>query len=307
MRNTLSTQRHTPLALAFATAIAALMAAVLLGLAGCSNGAASESSSSEGKPRQVVVATGSDYDGICAYNENGELDGYEIAVLKEIDKRLDQYEFTYDVYDFANILLAVDGGKADLGAHQYEWSQEREENYLFSDVGYTTYNNYVAVLEGANDIDFTGATTAEDVLAKLGAANAKTFGSAGGNATAILEQYNAEHPDAQIGIDYVQLTNSEQLIANMANGVWNFVTMTKRDLEGTNAALADYGIKFVIPVDAPLNTTDTYYLYKPGNPDSQQLHDDIDAVLEQLIEDGTLRKLSIQYLGDDYTPQTGKE
>ncbi len=43
-----------------------------------------------------------------------------MELIKELDKRLPQYEFEFKTMDFGNLLLSLDAGKIDLVSHQME-------------------------------------------------------------------------------------------------------------------------------------------------------------------------------------------
>ena len=93
--------------------------------------------------KTIRIGTGNNYNPACYLDDNGNIEGYDPAILKEIDELLPQYEFTYETFDFQNVVLALESGKIDLAAHQYEWNQQREDNYLFGEEGYTVFDEYV--------------------------------------------------------------------------------------------------------------------------------------------------------------------
>ena len=92
------------------------------------------------KAKTILVGTGSGSPLYCYLDDNGELAGFEIDVIKAIDELLPQYEFKFEIFDFKNILLALAAGKIDIGAHMYESNPERRKNYLFTDYGYNDFS-----------------------------------------------------------------------------------------------------------------------------------------------------------------------
>ena len=66
------------------------------------------------------------------HDDNGELTGFEIEVLEEVDQRLDDYSFTYDTTEFASLFAGLDAGKFDVIANNIGEKDERREKYLFS-------------------------------------------------------------------------------------------------------------------------------------------------------------------------------
>lgn len=284
-------------------ATGALTLALGAGMAGCASSGDSGGETGESQEvKQVVVGVGVDDPTCSGYNDDGELEGFEIELIEKIDEELPQYEFGFDVYDFANILLALDGDKVDIAVHQYEWSEEREQNYLFAEVGYLEYDNVIAVIDEEN-YDTSSFGSAEEILDFLASKGATTMATAGGNSTAILEAYNEEHPDAQIGLDYAQLSSSEQMITNLATGKWNFLLWTDRTIAQVNAALAESGLELKVPNDIPISESLSYFIYQKDDEEAAALQQAVDEVLQELIDSGYVSELSVKWFGSDYSPQ----
>lgn len=156
-------------------------------LAACGNNEQSdeikaEANNNDPDAKEIVIGTGNAYQPFVYLDENGKLTGYEKAVLDEVDQLLPQYKFKYESFEFKNILPALDAGKVDLAAHQYEINDERQKKYLFGKVGYTDYTSYV-VVNKASGHDFQSL---DDL------AGHKVHTSTGSNFAYLLEQYNAD-------------------------------------------------------------------------------------------------------------------
>jgi L-cystine transport system substrate-binding protein len=262
---------------------------LILGIlaAACSKNKETEETSSNNNSdaKTIVVGTGSSYEPYCYLDEKGKLTGYEIAVLNAVDDLLPQYKFDIQIFEFKNIAVGIDAGQIDLGAHQFEENDERREKYLFSEESYTIYDNYVAVAIDREDIDGI-----DDLAGK------KVKASTGGNNVAYnLEKYNEEHTEAPLDIVYSSET-TEQLISNLENGTYDGTVLLDRNVERYNE---QYGERLKI-VGEPFTKSNTYYLYPKGKEELQKA---VDGALKQLKEDGTLAKLSIEYIGKDYTPK----
>ena len=80
-----------------------LVMALAFSFTGCSK-------SKESDVIKVKVGTGNSMPPYCSLDSQGELTGYDIAVLKEIDKRLDQYEFDIQAMDFNTLMVSIDSG-----------------------------------------------------------------------------------------------------------------------------------------------------------------------------------------------------
>src|SRR5690606_8731858 len=107
---------------------AILLGAVLL-LSACGSTGNTTTSASAKDVEKIIIGTGSQFINICFYDEDGNLTGYDIELLKEIDNRLEQYEFDFQVMDFSNLLLSLETKKIDLLAHNMARNAEREEKF----------------------------------------------------------------------------------------------------------------------------------------------------------------------------------
>jgi len=253
-------------------------------IAGCGSKNADEAGAdaSGREARKVVVGTGAGFKPYCYLDENGNLAGYEYEVLSAVDELLPQYEFEYQTFDFANILVGVGAKKIDIGAHQFELNEERQEKYLFTKESYTTFILRITVNKNRNDIQ-----SLEDLQGK----NVQTGN--GSNASYVLEQYNAEHADNPINLVYSSET-SEQQVNNIVNGTYDAIISITRVVERLNEEFGDR----LKTAGEPIASSNTYFVL---NKDDVQLRDDIDGALKELKESGRLAQISIDVIGGDYT------
>ncbi|MCY7708333.1 transporter substrate-binding domain-containing protein [Bacillus safensis] len=247
-----------------------------------SNEVKAEAANNDPNAKEIIVGTGNAYQPFVYLNENGQLTGYEKAVLDEVDQLLPQYKFKYESFEFKNILPALDAGKVDLAAHQYEINDERQKKYLFGKVGYTDYTSYV-VVDKASGHDFQSL---DDL------AGHKVHTSTGSNFAYLLEQYNKKH-DRKIDIVYGDGGN-EILVKNLQNGTVDAALLTKYDVNKLNKQFNAN----LVTSGKPVNVSKTYYLYQKNNT---KLQKDIDQALQKLIDNGKLADLSKKILGGDFT------
>jgi L-cystine transport system substrate-binding protein len=97
------------------------------------------------KSEKIIVGTGQGYEPFCYRDSGGNLAGFDIEVVKEIGKRLPQYTFEFEVFEFKNVLVSLAAGKIDVGAHEFEENPERRQTYLYGEEGYNDFNNYLVV------------------------------------------------------------------------------------------------------------------------------------------------------------------
>lgn len=240
------------------------------------------------KAKTILVGTGSGSPLYCYLDDNGELAGFEIDVIKAIDELLPQYEFKFEIFDFKNILLALAAGKIDIGAHMYESNPERRKNYLFTDYGYNDFSKYIVVLK-----ENTNVKSLKDLVGK-------TAQAATGSATgAILQHWNEEHPNEQINAVLTSTLTNEQIVASMKNGTYDAFFS---NIPSFNQLQKEYGGIFRL-VEEPISTSASYFIFNLDNP---TLKADVDVALKQLIDSGELSKLAIKNLGSDTTKNINK-
>ncbi len=239
------------------------------------------------KVQKVVIGSGTNYNPYCYLDENGKATGYEYALLQEIDNLLPEYEFEYQSMNFDSLLLSLESGKIDVAAHQYEYTDERAEKYLFGEEAYTSYVTYLAVLTDDN-------TTQS--LEDLAGQKVRTGGTTSATTT-IVNNYNEEHPDKAVEIVATDGSTDEEGAAAIKSGAAKALVLTKRDVEKYNKNFGE-GKDFLKVVGEPINDSKTYYLYRK---DETQLQQAIDGALKELKESGKLAELSIQYIGGDFT------
>lgn len=261
-----------------------IASALLLGA--CGNADASEDdqeSAANPDAETIVVGTGNAYQPFVYLDENGELDGYDVAVLKGVDEKLDKYNFEYESSDFKNILTSLQAGKVDLAAHQYQYNDERAEKYLFGEVGYNNITLHIISIEGEGEYNSLDDLQGKNVIASPGA-----------NEAHVVEEYNSEHgKDEQINIVYNE-GGSEIFISSLQNGTADAGILKEYDGNKYNEQFdANLAIS-----EEPVSGSKANFLYRKGDEELQQA---VDGAVQELIDEGTLAELSIEYLGDDYT------
>lgn len=242
--------------------------------------------SSSGKSEQVkkiIVGTANDFEQVAFLDKNGKLTGYDVEVIKEVDKRLDQYEFELQTMEFSNILLSLETKKVDLAAHLFEKNPEREQKFLFNKEPYAYWRNKIVVAADNND----PIKTIDDLKGKkvlIGPTSAQAQ---------LLENYNKEHKD---GIDIVyQQNDANDEVQQVSTGrVYATISadflLPIKDPQGKLKTVGD-----------PINEGNILYVFRKNDEESQKLADAVDATIKELKADGTLAKLSTEWLGNDFS------
>ncbi|SDG40092.1 L-cystine transport system substrate-binding protein [Fontibacillus panacisegetis] len=263
---------------------------LILGLivSGCgsntsSSTASNNSSDKSDQVKKVIVGTGNDFEQVAFLDKDGKLTGYDVEVIKEIDKRLTQYEFEFQTMDFSNILLSLETKKVDLAAHLFEKNPEREQKFVFNKEPYAYWRNKIIVASDNND----PITTLDDLKGKkvlIGPTSAQAQ---------ILENFNKENKDG-IEIVYQQNDANDEVLQ-----------------VSTGRVYATIGADFLLPIKDPqgklktvgdsLNEGNILYVFRKDDAESQKLADAVDATIKELKADGTLAKLSTEWLGQDFS------
>ncbi|MHA6530995.1 transporter substrate-binding domain-containing protein [Paenibacillus sp. BAC0078] len=248
---------------------------------------ASAATAEPAKVTKIVVGTGTGFPKVCFIDENGKLTGFDVELIKEIDNRLPQYEFDLQTMDFSNLLLSLETKKIDLVAHVMEKNPEREQKYSFNKEPYAHWRNRIVVAKDNDSIHSLDDLKGKKVLTGATSAEAQ-----------ILENYNKEHDNA-INIVY-QNGAANDTVSQISSG----------RVDATLAA------DFVLPIIDPqnklkatgdeLSSADILYVFRKNDADSQKLSDAIDGAIKELKADGTLGKLSTEWLGADVTATTVK-
>ncbi|WP_461214612.1 transporter substrate-binding domain-containing protein [Lacticaseibacillus sp. GG6-2] len=129
--------------------IVALAAVVAIGLIATGCG------SKKAAVKTVTVGTGTNFRPFVYQDKHGNDTGYEIALIKAIDKKLPQYKFKISHYDFSNLFPALKNRRIDMVANQLESNAERRKLYQFSKVGYTNYDLHIVSLYGKYNLDYS--------------------------------------------------------------------------------------------------------------------------------------------------------
>ncbi len=283
-------------------AIAAGLTAVLLAggiLGGCgsdntgSTADQADTSTASGDTKVVKAVTGGSLAPYMYVDDNDELTGVDIDILKEVFNRLPQYDLQIEI---ADALQGVLSGQYDIAVNNYGYTEERAESYYFSYPYKTTYNVYI---QRPYDEPLTSLQDIADRGYKIEL-------EAGGLTANALEQWNEENPEHQIDIIYIE-TNFQVKFEHIVDGTTDLAIddgpildtlLEKFGLEGKLVGndIDDATQDFLFPHN------NTYFLFGK-NEEGAALREDVDKVLKEMKEDGTLEKITTGYFGKDTSPK----
>ncbi|WP_416354066.1 transporter substrate-binding domain-containing protein [Agrilactobacillus fermenti] len=222
-------------------------------------------------------------------NSNKQGDGYDVAIMKAVDKALPQYKFKYTGTSDDDVLIGVKSGKYAVGVKNIFYTADRAKTYLFP-------KNYF----GVSDSGFVVRTKDKakyDSLKKLTKNHGKLVPIAPQNGQyAVIADYNKKHtPKIKLGSadtfvvsDALKWVNEGRYDAFFA-----IKPMFQANVEKKNGANADLKGKLTY---VTLGGIKTYPLF---NKDQKKLAAAYDQAIKKIIASGEASKISKKYFGQD--------
>lgn len=263
---------------------AALGAAAVGFLSGCGESTArSGSGNSAAAAKEYVVSTRGTYKPFAYEDDQGNLTGYEIEVLKEIEKRDPSIHFKFKEMSVSAAFVAVDAGEVDVIANQMRYTDARAKKYIYPKEVVNYSERRLLTKKDRTDIN-----SLDDLKGKTLAFTPN------GDTKPIVEKFNAtaNPPITPVYTDKGAVDVMNLVLTDRADAGAVLVASAYAMIKDNNWPLRI--------LDQPLSFNATYFVLKKDE-EHQELANKIDKALKSMREDGTLKKLSEQYLGHDYT------
>lgn len=228
---------------------------------------------------EIVVGTSgtliaaSFYDG--EEESEDQLTGYDVEVMKEVAKRLD-LDISFEIMGIDSMLPAIKSSRIDVAANDIEVTENRQEEFNFSEPYKYSYTTMAVRTE-----DNSGIETLEDLEGK----------KAGGGATTIYSQI-AEQFGAEV-VTYGNAPNEAYLRDvhdSMTDVVINDYYLTKFGV----AAFPDFDIQ--LHPDLKFHPTEQAIIIPK---DADELTEKINGALDEMREDGSLAELAEKFYEED--------
>jgi len=252
--------------------------------AGCgSNSNDKQAVTSNDKVKTYYVATRGTMKPFTYMDDKGQLTGYDIEILKEIQKRNKDIKFEFKTMSIESAFVSLTSNQVDIIANQMALNEDRAAKYTFT----KEVNNYtsskITVKGDRNDI-----TTLDDLRGKTMVLTPTS------EVARLVKKYN-ETADPKINLIYTDKGTSETL---------NLIATGRADAGG-EYEIAVREAKQTLGLDLKsvgnvISSVPTYFILRK-DPESQALADKIDATIKEMKADGTLKNLSEEFLGADYT------
>lgn len=250
---------------------------LVLPLAACG-----KSSSSNVKTYNVAVSNNSKP---LSYKQNGKLKGYEVDALRDVDKKLPNVKFKITAVSQTAELVGLDSGKYDIAANGFYSNPERAKKYHIGKVNdglslVRVYSNKKSVTGDVKNLDDLSGKTLAPVNANGGMYN-------------LLKTWNKSNKDKQVKITTTDGLPMQQLLQGVNSGKYDALI----DPSNLGEASIIKDLKLTnVKTSAPVRAYPTYFLYTKKNT---KVAGQVDKALKELKKDGTLKKLSEKYFGEN--------
>ena len=231
----------------------------------------------------VKVGTMGTYNPFSYEDEDGTLTGYDLEVLRLIEKQDDSLKFEFIGAPWDSLFVGLDSDKFQMLANQITRNPDREAKYYLTENRYFTCVAQIIVKTGTE-----GIQSLEDLKGK------KIGLTVGDSFTRIVEDWNAENNNI-LEITYYEQgieTILQDLVSGRIDATVNdpIVAKDKAEVQGLD----------IESVGERIAADPTYFIFRQDE-EGRALRDKVDAALGALIDDGTLSELSLQWFGEDYT------
>lgn len=278
------------------TAIKAVLIAGTVGIAltaaGCGGNKSdsAKGASASGGKKIVKVAHTPHYFPYDFVDDNNKSDGMEVAVMKEVAKKLPQYEFQFVPTSDDDLLIGVESGKYDIGTKGAWKTPAREKKYIFPK------NNIAASVIGVT-IRKEDANTIKN-LDDFARAGKKLVPIAPQNAQyQVIEDYNAAHTDHPVKLEAsenFQVADAYTwVLEGRYDGYFSIELAYKKNVEAPDAPYKDFKDKL------------SYFRYKAIptytviNKNDKELAEQVDKALGELKQEGKIAELENKYFGEE--------
>ncbi|WP_208591646.1 transporter substrate-binding domain-containing protein [Gracilibacillus suaedae] len=232
---------------------------------------------------EIVAGTSGTLIGASTYDENDNLTGYDVEIMKEIAERLD-LEVRFEIMGIDSMLPAVESGRIDVAVNDIEATDNRKKQFAFSEPYKYSYSTMVV-----REDDNSGIESLEDLEGKR----------AGGGATTIYSQI-AEHFGAEV-VTYGNAPN-EAYLRDVNNG--------NTDVIVNDYYLSKFGVGGFPEFDIHLHPDLKFHPTEQAvvmDLEAETLQQKINETLAEMREDGTLSELAIEFYQEDASQKPEEE
>ena len=259
---------------------AVLSAALFTGCGGQQQAASSSGSGSgSGAGDKIVVGLDDNFPPMGFKDENNEIVGFDIDLAKEATKRLGR-EVEFKAIDWSSKEAELKSGRVNVLWNGLDITDKRKENMLFSDP-YMDNRQIIFVKKGA-----TGITDEQSLAGKaVGTQSASTAEGYIDGSDFFKTKVKEVKKYSDFVSAFMDLENG-RIDAVIGDEIVGRYYMSKHpdSIDAVDVAVgpvSQFGIAFA--------------------KDNQKLRDDVQKVLDEMVKDGTVAKISEKWFGKDIT------
>ncbi|WP_341202487.1 transporter substrate-binding domain-containing protein [Planomicrobium okeanokoites] len=205
--------------------------------------------------------------------ESDELTGFEVEVAREVAERL-ELDIEFKEMGFDEMLTSVQTGQVDIAANDIEITEDRAEEFTFSTPVKYSYGTAVV-----REDDLSGISSLEDLEGK------KAAGASTSIYMEIARSYGAEE------VTYDNASNEVYL---------RDVSIGRTDVILNDYYLSTFGVAAFPELNITIHPDIKYAPSEVGlvmNQDNEELAENVNRVLDEMLEDGTITEISEEFFG----------
>ncbi|RLQ93040.1 transporter substrate-binding domain-containing protein [Planomicrobium sp. Y74] len=205
--------------------------------------------------------------------ESDELTGFEVEVAREVAERL-ELDIEFKEMGFDEMLTSVQTGQVDIAANDIEITEDRAEEFTFSTPVKYSYGTAVVRKD-----DLSGISSLEDLEGK------KAAGASTSIYMEIARSYGAEE------VTYDNASNEVYL---------RDVSIGRTDVILNDYYLSTFGVAAFPELNITIHPDIKYAPSEVGlvmNKDNEELAENVNRVLDEMLEDGTITEISEEFFG----------
>lgn len=284
----------TSLKFAAIAAAAALSIGLLAGCGGDQKAASSKAASAaaDGKTSVKLVLSSTERP-LSWADENGKLQGYEYDIWQEVNKNLKSYHLDIQAVPPETQDVMMESGDAKVASGGYYRTPRREKDYIVpkTPIGVSSVEVYMSKENAAK------YKSLEDVVKGGGKLVPNT---PNGGIYKVLTDWNAAHDNLLKKVPIQDGLTPAERLTSLKNGQYDALVYPN------NLGVEDIAkaMNFeIVPLEKPIKVNETVVIV---NKNEQKLADEIEAALEKLSKDGTLKKISEKWYHRDLFDQLKK-
>ena len=248
--------------------------------------------------RTIKIAYAQTGKPITFQDEKGNATGYDVEVLKLIDEKLLQYQFEFIPTTDDDLLIGVESGKYHLGLKNAFYTDARAEKYIYpkeylgaSASGLLIRKEDEGIVNDLSDIASLGKN-----LLPIAPQDAQY---------ALVQKYNEENPDNQINVETSESFVVQDGIVWISEGRYDAWLVIKSTYDAN--VVAEDGPYHYLNEELSWSTFSATKTWPLFNREEQELADAYDEAIKELKEEGKIKELLIQFLGEDTSQYLDKE